>query len=149
MTLPVSSTKAATKAALVDALRDRPAMSGVQVSYSWPGKTVKRESVWCAKATGTSSVPTMKAGRKARDETYVLEVIVEVIVEGKDQQQADERALELAAEIENVAADDPRLGTDFLLSLTVENHDLDEGGPTDTGYGARVRLGLRCNARLT
>lgn len=152
MTLPTSSTKAATKAALVERLRSRAGLSGVQVSYSWPGKTVKRESIWCGKAAGASNVPTMRSGRKARDEIYLLDVIIEVIIEGdpdgRGQQIADERALALAAEVDGVLADDPRVGTDFLVSAVVENHDLDEGGTLDTGYGARVRMGIRCHARL-
>lgn len=95
-----TSTVTAFKAALLTQLQNRAGLSGVQVSYGWPGGAVKRESIMLGGVSGTQVFRTIGATQKM--EEYALTVYITVIREGAGRQQnADERALALMAEIEN------------------------------------------------
>jgi hypothetical protein len=144
--MSTSSTIVETKRALVQALRARPALSGVQVSYSHPGRLVEGESIYMGGARGEHEPAAIRAGRKPRTEVYTLDVLCEVSRRGGSVEEAEARALELLAEVESVLAEDPQLGGRLQWALASEI-ELD-GGLTDDGAFVIGRLGVSCRARL-
>ncbi len=93
----------------------------VPTFYAWPGKETPSECVFLGphpeiadiRIDGSSQIPTIKAGRKRRDETYAVRVTVwtfrpELTVENAE--SCEKRAFEFYAAIEDVLADDPRIG---------------------------------------
>jgi len=104
--------------ALVAVLKTRPGLAGVYVTYAWDGDDrTARDAIWTAfAATGPedsaetrSAVPVLRANPKRREEDYVFGAVCEVRQMGTTQQQVDERAAFLLAEVENALAADPTL----------------------------------------
>ena len=93
------------KAALVSGLTS--ALPGQQVSYGWPGDVVKRSCIYIGDVTGRFDIPTMKAGRKHRDETYAVEVYIGVVLPGKTVEAAETQAFTLLAALEDLLANNP------------------------------------------
>lgn len=141
-----SSSVPTVKAALVELLEaaswpaPRPA-----VSYGWPrevpreivqvGGTTQGEQTWAA------------FGTRKRDETYRLEIAVQVIHPGQSQRAATERAFALLAVIEDVLRDHPTLGLADTLVAEIANPQLREG-PEIEGYAAVVTAGIGVRARI-
>lgn len=116
--MATTSTVVTVKRKLVDLLD---AELSVPVTYAWPGKSTSSEAVFLGPHPETSDIridadsqiPTMKAGRKQRTESYSVRVTVwvfrpDLTVEGAE--TCETRAFELFAEIEDVLADDTSLG---------------------------------------
>lgn len=141
-----SSSVPTVKAALVELLEaaswpaPRPA-----VSYGWPrevpreivqvGGTTQGEQTWAA------------FGTRKRDESYRLELVVQVIHPGQSQRAATERAFALLAVIEDVLRDHPTLGLADTLVAEIANPQLREG-PEIEGYAAVVTAGIGVRARI-
>ncbi len=105
-----TSTVPAFKAALLTRLQARTGLSGVQITYGWPSGAVKRESIMLGGVNGTQVFRTIGATQKL--EEYSMTVYITVIREGAGRQQnCDERALALMAEIE----------TELRNGITVNN----------------------------
>lgn len=99
---------------LVTLLRDQ--LGGVQVEYGWPGDTLEADAVYVADVDGTVEIPTLKAGRKHRDDQFTVTVLIQAGLAGGDLAETAERAARLYAALEDVLADDPSLdGFDGLL----------------------------------
>ena len=137
----------AAKSALVNALAGRPGLADVAVSYAWPGDALERVALYLGNVTGRHDPAGMRAGRKSRDEEFVVEVFVEVRADGEPQEVADERAVAVAREVEDALADDPTLASSSLLWARVETYELRQSATTE-GRWAGVRLGVRCRSRL-
>jgi hypothetical protein len=105
-----TSTVSDFKAALLSRLQNRSGLSDVQITYGWPNGAVKRESIMLGGVNGTQTFRTIGATQKM--EEYALTVYITVIREGSGRQQnCDERALAIMAEIEN----------ELRLGITVNN----------------------------
>lgn len=139
-----------------------PAITGgtqpVPVNYSYPGQAQEREHLWFNGGLTPMSIPSMKAGRKRREVTTSLELIVEVMMVGRGldaqganllQVTADERREELVTIVSEFLADDPLVGfTDRTIDWC-ELTQIDRSeGPTENGVGSRAVLTLTYHARL-
>jgi hypothetical protein len=144
-----TSTVPTAKAALVSLIGT--ALSGVQVTYGRPSDAeLDRECVWVGDVTGRQQVPTMKAGRKARHETYSVEVVAWVAMDRGLVSDAEARAFVLLGSVEDVVANDPTLGiatgTAYFGATT---GDFDSAADLIGGPAAVVRLNVDCTARLS
>lgn len=100
----------AVKRQLIDWLKARPELNGIQVEYVWPGHALDRECVYGGKPTSTQKYAVMTSGRKPRDERSLIPVRIEVIRKGAEVRETDERVEEIAAILENLLADNVTLG---------------------------------------
>ena len=106
--MATTSTVPAAKTALVTLISA--ALPGVQVTYGRPpDNELERECVYVGNVSGVQRIPTMRAGRKPREETYSVEIVVAILLERGTTSDAEDRAFELLAECEDVVADDPTL----------------------------------------
>lgn len=139
------------KIELVRVLQDAD-LGSVTRSYGYEGDTTGAEHVYLGRARATHKYANARAGRKHRDETGTLELIVQVRKDGGTQQEADERFLEITAAVENAIADSPVLSEDLAAAgLTwgaVESIDLIPA-ITATGPGCVGGLTVTYTARLT
>lgn len=147
--MATSSTIPTAKAALVSLIGA--ALSGVQVKYGRPADNqLERECVYVGDVTGSSRVPTMRAGRKPREETYSVEVVVAVLMLEGEVTEAEARAFTLLTEVEDVVADDPTLGiaaaTGFFQA-TAGGFDV-VSDLTQEGPACVIRFNVDCKARL-
>jgi hypothetical protein len=134
--------------ALVQLLRARPNLAGVQVEYGWPGDAqVQDEVIYTGRARGTDEIANLRAGTKKRDETYDLDVLVEVAKPGGTQAEADQRCIDLFAELEDLLAENPRLGLAIHWARLASWEHIP--APTDDGRYAGRRGVVRFFARLT
>jgi hypothetical protein len=144
----ISSTVPTIKDALVAALLAQPALAQVQVERAHPGpEKLEREAIWLGAARGRHEIPVVKAGRKPRDEVYTIEVLVSVLKPGGTLEEVEERAFALLAEVEDVLADDPRLGTTAILWAKAGEWG-ESSGYLDDGAEADIRLEIDVKARL-
>lgn len=150
--MSTTSTVVAVRKQLVTQLTAAPGLAGVQISYAYRGtqKTAK-EAIWCGFARDASvEIASLKAGRKRRDETYVQDLVVEVFKDGATQQDTDDRALALFAEVDGILADDPQLG--FVageIHWAVMSGWDQVSGSTDTGHACRFEIDITVKARLS
>lgn len=141
--------------------------AGVNISYRSPilptdlqATDGDFEAIWLGDATTTNTVPILTAGTLHRDETSVLDVMVQVIKPGTDsaddvdlQEQADIRAAAILTELERTLANNVALGvTDparfeaiFLGASKHVTGFLGNGG----AYGSRFECRVEFTARLT
>lgn len=93
----------------------------VQVEYAWPGPATEPESVFLGRhpaledirTDATHEDPTIKAGRRSRQESYDIPITVWVFgpnLTPADAQKCELRAFELLGLIEDMLADDPLIG---------------------------------------
>jgi hypothetical protein len=148
--MATSSTIPTAKTALVALISA--ALPGVQVVYGRPADSeLARECVYVGDATGVQRIPTMRAGRKPREETYSVEVIVAVLLERGNTTDAESRAFTLLAECEDVVADDSTLGiasaSGFFQAVA---GSLDSVADlTAEGPACVIRWNVDCKARLS
>lgn len=145
------STIPAVKAALLTQLehaswpRQKPDISyGVPRDNNWPRELIMLTSTRdTAQSWGPSSTTV-----KRRDETYTLIVLVYASTPGSSQQEATERAYELAGVIESLLRPtNQTLGVLGVLWAEFAAGDLTEAPGTD-GYEAVVEIEIRVRARL-
>lgn len=146
----LSSTVPAVKAALVTLITADVNDSTVQVSYGRPpDNQLARECIYVGDVpSGAQRVPTLKAGRKAREEKYPIEVVVAVLAAGGTLSAAETRAFVLLSSVEDVVADDPSLGgVAGLIHATAGTFDV-TSGYTAEGPVCVIRFQVDCTARL-
>lgn len=133
-----------------------------KVHYAWPGPQLTKgahEAVWVDEIPEwTQTIPNIKAGRKQRQETYTLELVLWVAkpdaVGQAGAQATFERGLALIAVAENALADDVQLaGDDEPAETAIQWVVLSDRTialiPHDKGWGAMATLRFEGNARLT
>lgn len=147
--MATTTTLPTVKDAIITLLNGDSTFDDVQVSYGYPGdNATQEESIWLGFAEADVDITALRAGRKRRDETYTLQVIVEVIKVGGTQEEADERCAALAGAVESAIADDLQLdlgSTIFWAYVTGWNQ---VGGAIDRGHACRMELELTIQARL-
>lgn len=119
-----TSTIPAFKAALLTQLQARAGLTGVQVSYGYPGPLPEPEYIWLADVSGSQQLAQM--GRRSREEDFSLTVLIKTEVSGvqpADQKTATERAFTLMGELE------AQLRTDPTVTGTVRVAQIE--GPVD------------------
>jgi hypothetical protein len=139
-----TSTMIAVKDALVDVLTA--ALPDVQVSWGHPGKAIQRECVVVGNVRpGRQEAVTMGSGG-SREERYTVAVACNVAKRGS-QREVSARAVELAAEVEEVLRADDTLGLGEAIRIEVADQGLTEAIRGD-GREAEVPLGVEVRARL-
>jgi hypothetical protein len=124
--------------------------TAVQVLYAYPPDPSGTPDIVClGNATADVEIPTMVAGRKRRDESYTLTVVVEHVGEGESQETADTRCLVLFGKVEDALADDPNLAIGSTIFWAQLAGWEQVGGYTDTGHGCRIEAQVQVRARLT
>ncbi len=124
-------------------------MLDVEVALSYPGDEIGRDAIWLDAIDGASEVPTSRAGRSSRDDTFRLTWQIRT-ADHDDAKSAMSRVEELAAAIDGMIADDPTLGgLDGLLWASFDGltrGPLPVQTPTGViGYGEVV---VECHSRL-
>lgn len=95
--------------------------TAIQVSYSWPGPRTENPAVFLGyhpelkdiSLDFAHEVPTIKAGRKQREETYAVPVTIWSFhpeLDPTGAATAEARGFEIFGLLEDVLADDPTLG---------------------------------------
>jgi len=99
---------------------------------------------------GRHEIPTMRAGRKSRDESFDVEVLVLVQRSGEDSGPAESRAMDLMAELEDVLAEDPTLSLgDPTLRATLAEFDLRVGADGHRTWSVYMTVVVHVEVRLT
>lgn len=144
------STVPTARATLLAALQAKPALAQIQVAYQHPGDAREADSIYLGEVRRDSSIPTLRAGRKTREERFTIDVWVDCAGDGPTAQTASERAWGYVGELEDILADDPSLGltAPFRVVGTSgdENLFFDEAR---RGFGSLIRVGVECETRLT
>lgn len=156
--MSTSSTVPTVKARLVSVLS---AALAVPVTYAWPGPESEPECVFLGPHPQTadirldlsSSIPTIKAGRKHRQEDYTVRVTVWSFrpeLTSVDAAACEQRAFELAAEVEDILADDPRLGLGAgVIQLAEVDSVASTLFPFQSGWATELAIDIAVRARLT
>jgi hypothetical protein len=104
----------AVKVALLDYLRAeriRPALEGVQIAYGYPARDIERELLYGGASRFTRTQEGMGGGMGglAYRETVTVDLHIQVRIPGGEVAQAETRAMEIATEVEEFLARNPRL----------------------------------------
>jgi len=98
----------AVKAALLTKMQAD--ISGVQITYADSGGSMRRESIFMGDITSNNQTPeAFASGRRRLYEDYTIDVHVAVQSKAAGVQEAEQRAVELATDVENVVNDYPTL----------------------------------------
>jgi len=160
------STLPTVKAALITKLTPAlGALGGIQVSYAWPGPNTDPESVFCGRLPFEGPLPPseilrseiagIKTGRKQRQEEYVIPVTFHSFrpdLTVQDAATAEARAFLFLSKLEDVLADDPRLGLATLVQwAALGDVEIVAGSPIpwETGWLSLLVADVVVHARLT
>lgn len=142
--MATTSTAVSLKTQLVTSLTA--ALPAVQVSYGSKGDEAETDTIWIGQAQGRFEIPTMKAGRKSRDEDYTVDVWITAIDFGGSISDVETTAFSYLAELEDILADTPGLVAGTIAALVTdwecESYNLQEGA------GATLKATVGVNARL-
>lgn len=132
------------RAALVALLQARAGLSGVQIGYGMPPGALQREHILLGPVDATQEYRALGTTRKFED--YTVSVFISVTREGVQQQQADERALVLLAEVEAALRTDPTV-SNTVLTAQVSRYRL-EPLASESTREARITLEIETRARI-
>lgn len=116
------------------------------VSYGWP-REIDREVVMVG-GTTEGEQSWVAFGPRRRDESYRLQVAVQVLRPGLTQREATERAFELLAVVEAELRAHPDLGLGPELIVAELAVPRLREGPDPEGYAAVVTAGVGVRARI-
>lgn len=111
-----TSTITAYRSALQAKLAARAGLAGVQISYGMPTGALSREHILFGEVNATQEYRTVGGASGLKYENYDMTIHVGVVREGRQQQQADERALAIMTEIESAIRSDPSCSNTVLVS---------------------------------
>lgn len=128
----MSGTRAyALKRLLIDRIDALPALKGVQVKYTYPGRDLERECVFGGKVVAEMQPAAMRhGGLQPRTETIQLSLHLYVMNPGEDNADATEaRIVEIGTAVEEFIAGNPVLADDLpgLQSIWVSGYELESG----------------------
>lgn len=139
------------KRAFLDALAPDIRLHDVQLEYAPPALLPDREAIFIRRSAFNHEPGPLRSGRAPRDESGFLTVYLHTAVQGSTPEEADVRAFELFAVIEDVLAEDGKLGIeDVSWAQTVHiTEGLGDPVPDDEGFEGILRINLAYKARLT
>lgn len=132
------------RAAFVALLQARAVLSGVQIGYGMPPGALQREHILLGPVDATQEYRALGTTRKFED--YTVSVFISVTREGVQQQQADERALVLLAEVEAALRANPTV-SNTVLTAQVSRYRL-EPLASESTREARITLEIETRARI-
>ncbi len=143
------------KQAVIDALEAKTGAGGdledVQVAYGWPGPNAARELIaWGNVADLEHAIPTIKSGRKQRQETLRVPLVVWVFHPDATPltvKSVEERAFALLGPVEDTFADTPQV-VDAVQWAAIDDGEV-VTVPYDKGWAVAVTVNVQVNARLT
>jgi hypothetical protein len=141
-----TSTVPAVKAALTSRLDARSGLDGVSVTYALPAE-IPQEAIYLDRVRGVHAVVVTTGGRVPREEQYTVDLIIHCFVSGVTPPEAEDRAFEILAEVENELADTPRLGLSIIDWAEARGYELDTTQYLE-GVLARIKLGVEVFAQL-
>lgn len=142
----------AVKRRIVDLLAARPGLDGIQVDYAAKGGNLEQRRVFCSDDVDAERTITgARAGRKPRDEEATFGVFFEAQLAGETQEAAELAAVEMASELEDLLAEDPKLGgtVEGLSWCRVDTWRMTAGPVDRAAHLGRVIVGVRFHGRLT
>lgn len=144
-----TSIRTSVKSALVSTIAA--ALPTVQVTQGWPGRAIEPEFVAIANVAGNLSLPLMQAGRKPRDDDFVVTILISTAKGGRDTfAEVEARAEDLYAVIENALANDPSLGAiDGVLWAAIERVEGPNSEITTEGPAAFLTVDIAVRSRLS
>lgn len=156
--MATTSSLPSVKAALLALLTTEFSGTDVSVSYAWTGANLpqavylgRREDVPTWTSVIDSDIATIKAGRKWRDENYTIELTAETWrsdVRPEDAAEVDAQAFTFIAEVEDVLANDPKLGLTSIQWAKVRTIEV-TGRVDGSGWVVVALITLEVRARLT
>lgn len=124
------------------------ARAKVQVETDWPGNALENESIYMPQCTGRVTMPVTNAGRRMRNDEFVVTIVVQAGKAGQTRATAVARAEVMLSWVEDALAEDPGLGgidgLGHALQGTTEGPDT---FPTKTGAVAFFTVEVDCLAR--
>lgn len=145
MTVYLTSSIPAVKAALVTRYQARAGLVGVQISYGWPKGTPQKEMLIVGGVKGEQQWAAL--GKRAKDELYDVEHVISVIFSDGVQQNATERAFAILAEIEQELRNDPQVGGARVVDVR-SNFILAENVLGGLDREAYIEFSAHVNARI-
>lgn len=154
--VPTTAIRVAVKRRLVELLGAEPSIPDVDIIYAWSG-TSERDHirVGAPPTSGDSSVPTMKSGRKHRDDRFGISCYILAATPGREHDEAEARVEVMLAAIDSLLADRSLLedanGVPLPGVVMVTLGDLDgpDSDASDEGALAYGRCTVNVHARLT
>lgn len=143
-----ASPRALARAALIERLARQAELAGVQVERGIPVEW-GHEHVVLGNITGTMSLRHMQAGRKSRSDEFTIAVYIMAGKPGQTVEQAEARAIEMLAALDDVLAADPLLGrVPGLQRAHLGQVDGPDVAATNEGQVAFVAADVECLAYL-
>jgi hypothetical protein len=139
-----TTTITAMRAALIALLQARAGLTGVQLGYGMPSGALQREHILLGQVEATQEYAAIGTVRKFED--YTVALFISVTREGVQQQEADERALALLAEVDACLRSNPTVsGT--VLTAELARYRM-EPLASDTTREARITVEIQTRARI-
>lgn len=133
----------------VQALLTAATETNVSVDYAWTFGSTERERIFTVRPRANHDPASLKAGRTARTERMVFDVVVLVESVGGSPEEADVRALALGTYVEEYFADNKQgLGVSGLTAIWVSGFELNNLA-NDRGHMSEVTYQITYTARLT
>lgn len=132
----------------------------VPVTYAWPGPSAAPECVFLGPHPETAdirvdlshTIPTIKSGRKQRQESYTIPVTVwcwRPDLTSSGAATAEAQAFALAGHLEDELADDVQAGLGSVVQKITVDEIRSTLFPFQKGWGCELTLDLLVEARLT
>lgn len=152
--MPTSTTILTVEDALVAQLAAHATLvaQGITPTVTWqPWSTA--DQVFIGGVDGTSEIPTMKAGRKQRNEDYDIDVVFRAANTGGTStggRDAKERCISYFAALDDILADDTTVNSLDILWAVLSTFEMrDVPLPNDSGWGTEIVATVTVSARLT
>lgn len=162
--MATTSTVPTVKARLVTVIKASLATAGtdggqIPTTYAWPGPETESEAVFLGphpqtadiRLNNTHDIPTIKAGRKQRQEDYDVRVTIWSFrpdLTPADAAECEARAYAIFALIESVFAADPKVGlSDTILTAKVGD-SASTLFPFQKGWATELGVDISVSARL-
>jgi len=146
------STAPVVRAALIAALDARSGLDGVLVTHFWQGQADEQEALYLGSTSSDEEWVTLRAGRKAREETYRIQIHIRAWKPGFWDATNETRIFALIAEVDNLLADDPAIGLSATLPtlrILLASYEVKPVALDPAGIGAEATLSLEVHSRLT
>jgi hypothetical protein len=145
-----SAAKKALIALVAQILAANPGTAGVEVTYAYDGRRHERELVHAGRVEGSQEYATFGGGRArlSRDESLTIKLHVVVYRPGDEQQDAEDRCVEIGTVIEEALAAASKPDIPGLVWAGVGTVDLD-GDVDDDGAIGVLTYDVAVTSRLT